>query len=112
MLYHLTDIISMHSVEDGKEVLAIGVSILWVLILQVQHDLRVISEAGKDILDGELVILGHVDVTCLVDLEQLLLAGEHCLQEVSVDTRGRWNQILNYSESVRMSWKDLRCSLQ
>jgi len=51
MLYHFTDIIGMHSVEDSKEVLAIGISILRVLILKVQHYLRVISEAGEDVLD-------------------------------------------------------------
>ena len=51
----------MHRVEDGVEVGSVRVAILWVLVLQVFHDLTVSMELGKDVFDTQFIILRHSD---------------------------------------------------
>ena len=50
----------------------------------------VLLELGPEFIDGELVVLRYMDVLDLVLLQQLLLIGEHGLEEVLVDLRRRW----------------------
>ena len=62
MLYHLADIVGIHSVEDCEEVLAVRKPILRILILKKLIDLRIIFESGIKDLDRELIVLWHVDL--------------------------------------------------
>ena len=101
----------MHRVEDGVEVGSVRVAVLWVLVLQVLHDLIVSMELGEDVLDTQLIILRHSDKLAFGYRQQRFLALEDLAHEVAVDGRQGWHIKLDYTTSVRVLGSHLRCSL-
>ena len=48
----------------------------------VRHERLIFLKNGPELLDAQLVVVGHMDVLDLVEREQLLLVAEHLLEEV------------------------------
>ena len=101
MLDHLSDMVRVHGVKHCEEVVPIGISVGWIIILQILHYFVILLELRKDVLDAELVVLGHVHRALLTDLEQLLFTLKHSSDEVSVHGGHRGHKQLNYVNRVR-----------
>ena len=52
----------VQGVEYVEEVLSGWPLALWVLIREVSHQEVILSELGPEVLDGEFVVVGHLDV--------------------------------------------------
>lgn len=74
----------VHRVEDCEEVLTCGTLVLGEGIREVLHHLSVVLESREDVLDGQLVVLGHVDESTVLDGQKLLLVVEDLLEEVLI----------------------------
>ena len=85
VLDHVLDILWVHRIEDGEEVVSIWVPVFRVLILQILHDFRIAFELREDVLDAQLVVLWDVDGSFLRKLQKLLFPGQYGADEVSVD---------------------------
>ena len=92
--------VGMDGIEDVEEVLPRRTLAIWEDVREVLLHLLIIGELRPEVLDGQLVVVGHLDADDLLLLEQLLLAGEHLLQEVLVDRGGR-RQVELYCNGVR-----------
>ena len=101
MLDHLSDMVRVHGVKHCEEVVPIGISVGWIIILQILHYFVILLELRKDVLDAELVVLGHVHRALLTDLEQLLFTLKHSSDEVAIYRRHRWDEKLNYASKMR-----------
>ena len=77
--------LGVDGVEDVKEILPRGTFVGRISVREERHHVGVLLELGVDGLDRELVVLGHLDGFDVGLAHQLLLAGEHRLQEVLVD---------------------------
>ena len=84
MLYHLADILGIHSVEDCKKILAVREPVLRIFILEELIDLRIVFEPGIKDLDRELIVLWHVDLLGFWLWKKLFLPFEHLLDEVAI----------------------------
>ena len=99
----------MDGVEDVEEVLPRRALVLRILGGEVLGEVGVLLEVGPEAADGELVVLRHLHLADLLLLEELLLAGEHVLEEVLVDD-GLVGQVeLNYNGVKDCGLGDLRC---
>ena len=85
VLDHVLDILWVHRIEDGEEVVSIWVPVFRVLVLQILHDFRIAFELREDVLDAQLVVLWDVDGSFLGNLQKLLFPGQYGADEVSVD---------------------------
>ena len=85
VLDHVLDILWVHRIEDGEEVVSIWVPVFRVLILQILHDFRIAFELREDVLDAQLVVLWDVDGSFLGKLQKLLFPRQYGADEVSVD---------------------------
>ena len=85
VVHDLLEVVRIQGVEDIEEVLARWSLAGWVLVRKVGQEDRVLLELRIELLDGELIVVGHVDVLHLDLLEQLLLADQDILEEVLVD---------------------------
>ena len=112
VLDHVLDILWVHRIEDGEEVVSIWVPVFRVLVLQILHDFRIAFELREDVLDAELVVLGHVHRALLADLEQFLFALKYRSDEVTVHGSHRRHKELNCAKRIRYFVIDLRCSLK
>ena len=97
MLDHLLDVFWPDGVEDVEGVLAVRLTALGIVVGEVDEDFRVLLDEGPDLLDGDLVELGHVDRPKLRHLDELLLVRKDLLKEVLVDHRLRGNIELDYN---------------
>ena len=85
MAQDLGEVVRVQRVHDVEEVLAGRPLVLGVVVREIGVEDRVLLELGEERLDGELVVLGDLDLLDLQLLEQLLLAAEDILEEVLVD---------------------------
>ena len=80
--HEVLEILRMNRVQDVEEIGAGWPFIGWKLVREVLHEQLVILEHGEECLDGELIIVWHLDVRDRSLLEQHLLAGQDVLEEV------------------------------
>ena len=91
--HHLREVVRVDSVQHVEKVVTWWALAFRVLVREELHHLRVLLEHREDGLDAELLVLRHLDVGDLGLLEQVLFAGEDCLEEVFVD-RGLVRQVV------------------
>ena len=88
---HIAHVLRVHRVKDGVEVGPVRVAVFWVLVLQVLHHFSVRFELGVDVLDAQLVILGHSDERAFRYRQQRLVSLEDLTHEVAVDGSEGWH---------------------
>ena len=86
MTHDLRQVLMMERVEDVEEVLARRTLVLWVRCREVLRELWVLLKLWPETPDGELIVVGDLDLVDVRLLHQHLLAGEDILQEVFIDT--------------------------
>ncbi len=84
MVHALLEELRVDRVQEVHEISARGTLVLRVFVWQVREELRVILEPREDALDGQLVVVWHLDELHLRLLKQMLLAGQHLLKEVLI----------------------------
>ena len=95
MTHDLRQVLMMERVEDVEEVLARWTLVLGIRRREVLGKLWVLLELWPEAADGELVVVGDLDLVDVRLLHEHLLAGEDILQEVFVDTCFVWQVILD-----------------
>lgn len=85
MVQEPTEEIGLQRVEDIKEVIPWRASARRVLVGEVAHEDRILLELWVERLDGQLIILRHVNVSDISFLEQLFLSRQDCLEEIFID---------------------------
>ena len=95
MTHDLRQVLMMERVEDIEEVLARWTLVLRVRCREVLGKLWVLLKLWPEPPDGELVVVGDLDLVDVRLLHEHLLAGEDILQEVFVDTCFVWQVILD-----------------
>ena len=86
----------MDCVEDVVEILARRTFALRELVGEVLGHLLILGELWPERLNGQLLIMRHLDDGDVCLLEELLLVGEDLLEEVIVDGIGWWQVELDY----------------
>ena len=84
-------------VQDVEEVGPVGLAALREHVWQVEHYFPVVLDLRIDVLDAELVELGHVHCAEICQLQELLAVGEDQLQVVLVQHVLGWQIELNYT---------------
>lgn len=82
VLDDLLQVVRLQRVEYVEEVLSWRSLAFRVLVGEVALKDRVLSHRRVDVLDTELLVVWHFDEDHVRPLEQLLLPGEHLLDEV------------------------------
>ena len=82
--------VALDRVHDVEEVLAAWALAFSERVGEVLGNVGVARELRPQRFHRELVVVRHVDVVYLGLLEQVLLSGEHLLEEVLVHGCGRW----------------------
>ena len=85
VLHNLAKVVRVDGVEDVEEVLTMRSFVFRVLVWEIAVHDRIVFELWPQCLRGQLLIMRHFDDVHLVLLQQLLLAGQHILEEVLVD---------------------------
>ena len=87
--------------QDVEHVGPVGLSFghVWVLVGEVLHEQLILLDQGPDLLDRQLIELGHLDCAEISQLEQLLLLHEDQLEIILVDHVFGWEVQLDYSKS-------------
>ena len=85
MLDHLLRLRLVDGVEHVEEVAAVWQLALRQVVWHVRHELRVLAVPRVEVADGDLVVLGRVDLLDVLEGEQLLLVAQDLLEEVLVD---------------------------
>ena len=75
----------MQSVQHVEEVLPRRSLVLRVLVREVLGEVRVLLHLRVDLLDGELIVMWHLDEGHLRFQQQVLLAAKDLLKKVLVD---------------------------
>ena len=96
----LLEIVWHLRVHDVKEILAWWSLVLRILGGEVLHEVGVLLHLRPERLDGDLVVLGDVDVVHLLLFEELLIFCEHLLEEVL-------GHALLFGQ-VKLYWKGVR----
>ena len=109
MTHDLRQVFMMECIEDVEEVLARRTLVLWVRCREVLRELWVLLKLWPETPDGELIVVGDLDLVDVRLLHQHLLAGEDILQEVFIDTCFVWKVILDYKGISLATRMDLRC---
>ena len=91
----------MHSIEHVEEVLSRWTFVFRKFFGEELHELLVVFESREQGLDGDFVVLGHVDLLDLRFLQQMLLTGEHITQEVLVNCLLLRKVELHYKKTIR-----------
>ena len=109
MLDELAKILGHQCIHDVKKILPWWSLALGIHGREVSQELGILLHLGPQVLHGQLVIMGHRDELHLRLVEQVLVFGNHCLQEVFVDdVFGR--HVVLYCRGVRQKAKEyLRC---
>ena len=81
----------VHSVNDVPEVFTGDIAIFRQRVGEVCHDAHVSVDLSEDLLDRQLLILGHRHSLHVLQWHQLLLACEDGLDEVAVDHVLGWH---------------------
>jgi hypothetical protein len=63
----------------------VGLPSLGQVVREEAHDPLIVLHARPEVLDGQLVVLGHVHLLDGVRLHELLLLGQQLAEEVLVD---------------------------
>ena len=95
---HVLHVLGVDGVVHIECVSAIRYAPIRVPIWEVLVHLRVLLDAWVDVLDAELVELGHVHRPQRGHLEHALLVRKHLLEEVLVDHRVRRHVELHCTE--------------
>ena len=109
MTHDLRQVLMMERVEDIEEVLARWTLVLRICCREVLGKLWVLLKLWPEPPDGELVVVGDLDLVDVRLLHEHLLAGEDILQEVFVDTCFVWQVVLDYKGISLTTRMDLRC---
>ena len=91
-------IIILHSIGHIPEVSTIRQSILYGRVWHIRHELFVLGENWPEFFHTQLLVVRHVYILNFAELEQMLLLGEHFLEEIFVDHFRRRYIQLNYTE--------------
>ena len=84
-------VVGVDRVQDVEHVGAITHLSFGKRIWHERHELRVLRQLGPEILDGQFVVMRHVDPLDVVFTEKPLLATEDIFQEVLCDGVRRRN---------------------
>ena len=102
MLGDLAQVIGVDRVEHIEKVVAVGQLVVRHLGGEVNVELRVVLQRWPELLDRELIILWDLDGLHLLLLQQLLIVGEHELEEIFVHHLRRRQIVLNWREMSKM----------
>ena len=98
MTHALLQILTLQGVEHIHEVATRRSLAYWVFIRKIGLEDRVLLEHRVDITNTQLVVGRHLHVADILFLEELLLAGQHLLEEILVDYRFIWKIVLEAEE--------------
>ena len=87
MAHDLGQVLWVHCVQDIEEVFSWWSLADRVFVRKVGHHFNVLRELWIEVLHRQFVVVGHLDSDHVRLLQELLVTGEHCLQEVFVDDR-------------------------
>ena len=100
VLHYLVEVVGLLGVQDVEEVISWWSLTLSVLVREVAHEERVLLHQRVDVLDAQLLVLGHLHVPDLVLLVEVLLTLDHLLQPILVaDTLIRQVKLLTTRRS-------------
>ena len=105
MGHHLLQIIRIQGIQDGEEVLSGWALVPRKNIWEILLELKVLLVLGPEPLDGELIVMRDLDRGHRLLLEELLLSGEHGLQEVLVDMMTGRQEVLEMFIEVNIEIK-------
>ena len=109
MLDDLGQVVGLEGVQYIEKVIPWRTFAFRILVWKVQLELRVLSHGWIDVLHRQLLIVWHIDGHHVHLLEQLLLAGEHGLDEV-LGHDGLVGQVkLNCNEIRINRYRYVRC---
>ena len=92
MIKELLEEFRVQRVQDVKEVLSWRPLADRVLVREVSDEEVVAGELRVQVLHRQLLVVRHLDVGDVLLLDQLLLVGQHLLQEVLID-QSCWRQV-------------------
>ena len=84
VVHDLAEVVGLLGVQDVEEVISRWSLALSILVWEVAHEERILLHQRVDVLDAQLLVLGHLDVLDLVLLVEVLLTLDHLLQPVLV----------------------------
>ena len=87
MRHDLREVLGLQRVEHVEEILSGWALALGEFVREEGHEVRVLLEHREQVLDGELLVVGHGDLLDLGLLEELLPARQHRLEKVFGDDR-------------------------
>ena len=90
VVHDLVEVVGLLGVQDVEEVISRWSLTLGVLVREVAHEERVLLHQRVDVLDAQLLVLGHLDVPDLVLLVEVLLSLDDLLQPVLVADGLMW----------------------
>ena len=100
MVEDLLEIVWHLRVHDVEKVFAWRTLVLRILGGEILHEVGVLLHLRPERLDGDLVVLGDMDVVHLLLFEELLIFCEHLLEEVLGHASLFWK--------VELYWKGVR----
>ena len=84
MFHHLLQEVLLHRIDDVKEILSRRTLTLRKYIGKVLRHICIALELRPEGLDGQFIILRHLNIDNILFTEQLLLVTEHLLEEIFV----------------------------
>ena len=100
VVHDLVEVVGLLGVQDVEEVISWWHLALSILIREVAHEEGVLLHQWIDVLDAQLLVLGHLDVPDLMLLVEVLLPLDHLLQPILVaDTLIRQVKLLTTRRS-------------
>ena len=95
--HQLLGVLGPQRIEDVEHVGPVWLShiLIWKRVWEVNHEVRLRLHLGPDLLDRQLIVLGHLDDAQIGQLEELLLVLEDELEVVLVDHVVGWQVVLH-----------------
>ena len=84
VVHYLVEVVGLLGVQDVEEVVSRWSLALSILVREVAHEECILFHQRVDVLDTQLLVLGHLDVPDLVLLVEVLLPLDHLLQPIFV----------------------------
>ena len=85
MVHAALQILRIQSCQEIKEILSIRPFVFGILVREVLLEMSILFEHWINVADGQLLVVGNLNVLDLALLEEGLLATKHILQEIFVD---------------------------
>ena len=86
----LLQVVWVERVQNVEEIVSSRPFIFMEGIGEVLRELLVLLELRPELDDGELIVLGNLDLLHILLLHQLLFVGEDLFEEVFIDLAFRW----------------------